>query len=338
MPRSRPTARDVAALAGVSIATVSYVLNGRSEGRVSQATIHRVLAAARQLAYAPNGSARNLRRRRTERVCLVVGAVGVPANDHLTRDLHTVADETGHGVITIMVDSDVRAQQAVELLRQRIADGTIIAPAVPHIDDSALQSLARSHLPLVVMSDTATPAGFDVVQTRTQQACGEALDHLFESGRRRIAFIAHDMDLRPGGPTGRLTAYQDALARHDIDPGHGIVVTGSDDRVAAHRATLDLMARDDPPDAIFAASDRAALSVLWALHQRGVAVPDDVAVIGVGNLEEGLISTPQLTTVGDPAQDYRPTARLLFDRLLADEPVPDRHITAPWALIRRGSA
>lgn len=335
---SRPTARDVAALAGVSVATVSYVLTGRDEGRVGPEARERVIAAARQLAYAPDQSARSLRRRRTQQVCVVVSSVGVPTLDRLTRDLLAAADEHGYGVITLIVDSEARARQAVSVLHSRIADGAVISVGYHHLTDEALAELARAGLPLVVMSNTAEPAGFDVVRSPEATACGQALDHLLAQGRRRIAFIAHHDEQDLTRPSERLRAYLDALDRHGIPADPHLVVPGADDRVAAYRAARALLARPAPPDAIFASSDRAAISVVWAARDAGRRLPDDLAVVGVGNLDEGLITNPPLSTVGPASQDYRQVGRLLFERVLGEEPLAGREVVTPWSFVRRGSA
>jgi DNA-binding LacI/PurR family transcriptional regulator len=330
---NRPTTREVAALAEVSVATVSYVLNGK-EGRVAEETRLRVLAAAQELGYVRSSAARSLRLRRTERVCLVVGSVGVPAYDQLARDLSEVADEAGYGVMTIVVDSPERAAKAVDLLRQHVADGAVIAPSVPYLTDGQLRALAG--LPLVVMSNAVAPDGFDVVRTTEGPACAEALDHLARTGRRRVAFLGQRHDLSEPLPTERYAAYLDARERHGFAPG--LVVAGADDRVAAYRAVEGLLALAERPDAIFAASDRAAISAIMALRDAGVSIPDEVAVVGVGNLEEGLITRPRLTTIGPPAMDFHDAARLLFDRVLADSPPTGRVLTTDWRFIRRGSA
>jgi LacI family transcriptional regulator len=329
-PPSRPTTREVAALAEVSVATVSYVLNGK-DGRVGDETRLRVLAAAEQLGYVRSSAARSLRLRRTERVCLVVGSIGVPALDQLARDLSDAADEAGYGVMTIVVDTPARAGKTIDMLRQRVADGAIIAPSVPHLTEDQLRSLAG--LPLVVMSNAVAPDGFDVVRTSEGRACTEALDHLVGTGRRRIAYLGHRLEL-----TERRDAYLAALDRHGLDRRPELMVTGADDRVAAYEATSALLALPDRPDAIFAASDRAAISAILALRDAGLSIPDDVAVVGVGNLEEGRITRPALTTVGPPAMDFHDVARLLFDRVLAAEAPADREITTNWSCIRRGSA
>ncbi|PSL03583.1 LacI family transcriptional regulator [Haloactinopolyspora alba] len=340
MTRSnQSTSRDVAARAGVSVATVSYVMNGRTDRRIPAETRERVLEAAEELAYAPNRSARSLRRRRTEQVCLVVGSIGVPAYDQLARDVHLRADEAGYGVITLVVDSAARAEKAVALLHQRIADGAVVAPSVPYLSEESLTGIARSGLPLVVMSNTAKPDGFDVVRAPEAAACTQALDHLFGSGRRRIAFMGHEHELDDDPlPSERLDAYLDALDRHGAPRDGSLIVRGANDRVAAYHAATGLLTREDRPDAIFAASGRGAVSAIWAARDADLSVPDDVAVLGSGNLPESLITRPTLSTVGPAdADDFTEVARLLFDRISAGVPAEGREITDPWSYNHRGS-
>lgn len=308
------------------------------EGRVGEQTRQRVLAAAEELGYLPSSSARSLRLRRTERVCLVIGALGVPAVDQLVRDLTDAADALGYGVMTILVDSQARAQKAVDLLRQRIADGAIIGVPVQYLSESLLRPLTQSGLPMVVMSNVLEPDGFDVVRTSERSACDEALEHLFAIGRRRIAFLAHGYELEVTQPTERLGAYLDALDRHGVDPAQRLVVPCADNRVAAYYAVGELLTRADRPDALFASSDRAAISAIWASRDAGCSVPGDVAIVGVGNVDEGVITKPALTTIGPPTQHYQEVAEALFSRLLEGGPDQGRVITTPWSFIRRGSA
>jgi LacI family transcriptional regulator len=338
----RWTSRHVAALAGVSVATVSYVMNGRMSDRIPEATKGRVLSAARQLGYSPNRSARSLRRRKTEQVCLVVDSIGVPSNDQLARALHARADEVGYGVVTMVVDSPDRAEKTVDLLHQRLVDGAAVAPSINRqVSDEALAGLARGGLPLVVMSNTAIPAGFDVVRAPEAQACDEALDHLYSSGCRRVAYVGHQAELTDAAVRNRserLNAYLAARERHGAEADDSLIVEGADGRVAAYQSTRRLLARPDRPDAVFTASGRAGVSALWAVRDEGLAVPDNIAVVGCGNLPESLITQPPLSTVGAAAADFTDVSTLLFERLLATEPLPVREITTPWVFTNRGSS
>ncbi|MEU6785548.1 LacI family DNA-binding transcriptional regulator [Nonomuraea angiospora] len=332
----RPTARQVAELANVSVATVSYVLSGRDRP-VAAETRQRVLEAARQLGYTPNQAARSLRKRRTQRICLVLSSLGgVPSDERLATDLHEMADARGYSVVTLAVYSEARAKAAVDVLRGGVADGALINLVGDHLTRDLVTGLAGAGLPMVVLSNEDGLEGCDVVRTPETEACAEAVEHLLAQGRRRIAFLAHRHELHREQPAGRLLGYTTALDRHGVS--ERIITTGADDRVAAYQTAAELLRSPDRPDAIFAASDRAAISAIWAARDAGLSVPGDVAIVGAGNIDEGLISNPQLSTVGPLRHDYTDVARLLFDRLQAEEQPPAREIVRSWTFLRRGSS
>jgi DNA-binding LacI/PurR family transcriptional regulator len=332
---ARPTARDVAELAGVSVATVSYVLSGRDRP-VGAETRRRVVEAAEQLGYTPNQAARSLRRRRTQRVCLVQESVGgVPTDERVARDLHEMADALGFSVVSLAVYSAARARAAQEALLGRIADGALINVRGDHLTFDMLAALDRGGLPMVVMRNAPVPEGCDVVRVPATEACREAVHDLLLRGRRRVAFVAHRFELDYAEPSDRMRGYLQALDGHRAEP---IIVPGADDRIAGYHAAAGLLAGTNPPDAIFASSDRAAISAIWAARDAGLRVPCDVAVVGVGNIDEGLISKPALSTVGPLTHDHTEVVRLLFDRLTAEEPPPAREIVRPWTFLRRGSS
>ena len=319
------------------MATVSHVMNGRDDRRISAATRERVLAAARRLNYAPNQSARSLRRRRTERVCLVTGSIGVPAYDRIATDLHEMADANGYGVISMIVNSPDRAERTVELLRQRIADGALIATGLYRYDESALNALGDSGFPLVVIGNHVRPHGFDVIAEPEFDACVEAIEHLVTTGRRRIAFIGHRSDFARAGHSQRFAAYREVLNRHGLPLDRGLTVPGADDRVTGYRRAAALLTSPEPPDALFVASYRAAVSAIWAARDHGVDVPGDVAVIGAGNIDDGLITQPPLSTVGPQGSVHTTGPRLLFERIESSEPLPGREFVTPWTFVRRKS-
>ncbi|MFG1945971.1 LacI family DNA-binding transcriptional regulator [Nonomuraea sp. NPDC048826] len=332
----RPTAKQVAELAGVSTATVSYVLSGRDR-RVGAETRKRVLDAAARLGYTPDQAARSLRRRRTQRVCLVQGSFGgVPTDERLARDLHEMADGHGYAVVTLAVYSEARAVAAVGVLRGGIADAVLVNNVGDHLTEELLDQIVSTGMPTVVIGNGPAPDACDVVRAPETEVSAEAVEHLIARGRRRVAFLALRYELYRDRPIGRLLGYHTALDRHGI--AQRTVVSGADDRVSAYQAVTGLLRSPEPPDAVFAASDRAAISTIWAVRDAGLRVPEDVAVVGVGNIDEGLITNPQLSTVGPIRHDYTDVVRLLFDRLQAEEPPPGREIVRPWAFVRRGSS
>src|SRR5689334_20858577 len=148
MSRTLPTTKDVARLAGVSAATVSYVLNGRRQrsSTVSAETRQRVLDAVATLGYVPNQIGRNLRLQRTERISLILPRVGVPVNDVLIRDIQRVADQHGYTVMISVVDTPEREQHMLNQLKRRLADGAIIVHGTWAEEDFA--ELVQANLPL----------------------------------------------------------------------------------------------------------------------------------------------------------------------------------------------
>ena len=330
-----PTLRDVAQLAGVSSATVSYVLSGRQNGdtRISDETRDRVLAAVAELRYVPNQTARSLRRNRTERVCLLLQRLGVPSNDVLVRDVQRAADRNGYTVIVAVGGSPERDQQVLDQLRRGLADG-VVAPG--HLAAEELLPLVESGLAVVSMSNHVAGAGIDIVGTTELASCYQAMTYLLEKGHRRIGFLGHftQMELQ----SDRYESYLSALRDANIPINQQFIRNGAESREEAYVSTQQLLQLHERPTAILAGSDRAAVSTILAVRDAGLRVPDDIAVVGVGNIPEGEIIRPHLTTVGPSPLDFSPVADMLFSRLRGEAPAHGRTITLQWKLIVRESS
>lgn len=348
---STPTARDVARLAGISQATVSYVLSGRRTGasRISEATRQRILEAQAAIGYVPNHTARSLRRGKTERVCVLIEATGVPYLDALSRDVQRVAAAHGYMVILVVCATVEEKRHALEQLGRRLADGAIITSGflgmtAEFINSAALAPLVKAGIAITVLSDQVAPDGFDVVRTLERESGYQAVLYLLDRGHRRIAFLGHftstPIDLAPERyhSYGRFAGYLTALRARGITIDPCLIIGNTTSRQAGYRATEALLRHGNRPTAIFAASDVAAVGALWAARDAGLRVPDDVAVIGAGNLPEGEITRPPLTTVGPAALDFSDVADLLFSRLRGDAPIEGQERVHPWQLIHRGSA
>lgn len=335
-PSGAPTARDVARLAGVSSATVSYVLSGRRNGkdRISPETRERVLDAVAELGYVPNLPARSLRRQRTERVCLVLPRLNSPHYDVLAEDSQRAAEAHGYSLIVAASGSPERERQILNQLRRRLADGVIIEPR--HVDGADIAPLVKAGLSVVVHSDYVTGTGFDIVRTERAQTSYQAVNYLLDQGHRRIAFIgnfaSHPIYY------GRFESYRQALQERGIAVDERLIKAGSGSREEAYHSARALLQLDQPPTAIFSSSDIGAISAIWAAHGAGLRVPADLAVIGVGNTPEGKITHPALTTIGPVATDFSDIAGLLFSRLAGKAPPEGRIHLRQWQLIRRESA
>jgi LacI family transcriptional regulator len=337
VPPRRPTQRDIAERAGVSTATVSYVLSGRSGAKPPPPeTRERVLRAVAETGYQLDQAGRSLRRQRTDVVALMYPAPSSPWSDRLAEELQVAAAERGFAVVALPVITSASAPAILRILRQRYIDGAVLLPDCP-LDGPELTALAVQGRSLVVFDDHLEPAGFDVVRQNRANACRAAIERLITAGHRRIAFLAHADD--HGDPLAdvKLRSYRDGLAARGIAEHPELVRAVADSRSDAYAAVRDLLRLPDPPTALLSASDRAAIDGIWAARDLGVTVPGRLAVIGIGNIPEGLMISPALTTVGAAALDFSREVARLFERLDAGAALPGRELGSPWELIPRAS-
>ncbi len=336
-----PTIRDVAELAHVSASTVSYVLNGRGgeASRISRETHERVLAAVDQLGYIQNNTARHLRRRTTERVCLALPSLGRPYHDELAQQLSKTAREFGYSVVVSVGGTLETNIGILNDVRSGLADGIILD--INDAEDDRivpkLEELSNSHIAVIVLGSNLSGKGFDVMDTTEGQAVASAMAYLIGRGHRRIAYIAHQIE--HGSPIGqRYHSYARALDEAGIPIDPKLIVEGAASREDAYQNAQLLLSLATPPTAIFSASDIGALSAIAAARDLGFRIPDDVAVIGCGNVFESRISFPRLTTVGPTSLDFRIPIHYLFERLKSDEAIDQRQFVQKWELNIRESA
>jgi DNA-binding LacI/PurR family transcriptional regulator len=331
----RPTLRDVAERAGVSQSTVSIVLSGRRSGadRISPSTRQKVLAAAEALDYVPDQAARGLRRRKTERVCLAFQTLGEPYNDLIAADLRAVAAEHGYSAVIQIIPRDEGPAHTLQQMRAGLADGLLLVYTPDAALTADLEKVAQMRMAVMVLSNLVESTHFDIVRNNEYATSAEAVDYLVARGHVRIGLIRHnESDLL------RYNAFHDRMAAHGITLEPDLLRTGADNREDAFVAAEALLALPEPPTAIFAGSDRAAISAMWAVQRAGRRIPDDVAVIGVGNIPEGELTHPHLTSVGPISRDFRPLIKLLFQRIQGHMPDTGQVIDMPWQFVIRESA
>lgn len=331
--RGGPTIHTIADAAGVSTATVSYVLNDRDltddRIRITPATRLRVLQAVEQLGYRANQMARGMRKGTTEQVCLALGHLDSPWTQAM---IAAVSERVQHIGMTCLLLIDQNWQ---EFLARRGADAAVIHGEGLTEDDIAhLRVMGERGVPVIALDCDAEPDRFDVVRQHSRPALEQAI---------RSLLVRHDRIacLTRGGadhPTSDRRFQVFAEVFHDVGRSvdNGLVRGVEADRYSAYRAALDLLDRPDRPTAVFAFSDLAAISTLWAAHRLGVVVPDELEVIGVGNSPEGLLADPPLSTVG-AASVFDEVADLLVARLThRSEPAARVH-DSEWSFYPRGT-
>lgn len=330
------TLREVAAAAGVSIRTVSNVVNGFA--KVAPQTRERVERAIAELDYRPNAVARSLRQGRSHLIALVLPELDVPYFAELSRLVVEEATERGYTVMIDQTDGDPRREQEMIMGGSKASalfDGTIFSPIALGGADLRRR---RSTKPIVLLGERIAGIGVDHVMIDNVAAARAATEHLLSLGRRRVAAIGYQDD--PTRETARLRTegYRRALteAGLPIDPtliGHTEYFHRADGAAAMQR----LLALPQPPDAVFCYNDLLALGALRVAHEHGLRVPDDIAVVGFDDIEDGRYSIPTLSTISpDKAQIARVAVETLLRRLDGDDS-PPIEFTAGFDLVVRES-
>lgn len=325
--------RAVADLAGVSTATVSHVIN--ETRAVSAPLTARVLDAMEHLDYRPDVVARSLRRRETLTIGLLVPSVEIPFFAQVAARAEAAANDAGYSVI--FCNSDWSLEREARYLRDLVArrvDGLVCITLAMTIEH--LAPVLRRQTPVVVFERMMPGHELDAVEIDNFRAAYDATDHLIGLGHRRIGCIT-------GLPNsilneGRIRGYTAALVDGDI-PFDATLVLPGDYRpasgVAQGRALLDL---PEPPTAIFAFNDLMAMGAMQAAHERGLRVPEDLAVIGFDGLPLTAFTSPPLSTVEQPVAAMCAAAiAMLLDRIKGDTPSQARVETFPARLVARAS-
>jgi LacI family transcriptional regulator len=324
--------RDVASKAGVSFQTAGKVLNGK--GSVSAQTRERILDAAKTLGYVPNALARSLVTRSTCTIGIVASDLSDAELARFVVGAEREARRQGHGVLIGSIDREgADAERYLRMLLERRVDG--ILTAAPQMErDARIGELLRGPVPAVsihrVPGGGVSLVGSDHVETALL-----ATRHLLGLGHRRIATVTGSPDRQV--TSHRLRGYRAALAEASVKLDPALVDRGYWEAEGAYEAMLRLLDRTPGITAVYAQNDTMALGVLSALHERGIAVPEDCAVVGCDDIPIAAHAIPPLTTVHVPFFETGETAvRLLLSRI-SGEKIRPRPFLLPVRLVRRVS-
>lgn len=328
---ARPTMKAIADQVGVSIKSVSRVLNG--EGGVSARTADRILTAAQELGFRPNELARGLRRGdRTQTIGIVLKHSSTRFYENLIRGVEDVAQRHGLLVITATSRSPDREKATLLALSSRRVDGLLIVPT-GGADHSFLKPEQAVGIPLVFVDRPPTGLVADTVLTDDFGGGHAAVSHLLRHGHRRIGVVGAAAELHTVAE--RVRGYRAALDAYDVPADGELVRLDIEGTVAAAKATEALLALPEPPTALFALNNLCTIGVIRALRDR--SRHNDVGLVGFDDFELADLLQPPVTVV---AQDIVALGRLAAEQLLArinGAEGPHRVVTLPTKLIRRGS-
>jgi len=293
-----PTIAEVAARAGVSPATVSRVVNGRTS--VAKPTRERVLAAIEELDYSPNRMARALSLGRSTTICVVAPVSDSPA---VAERLHGVATKLNQSAFDLILHDVETAAQTAQLLSELATPEHVAAVVLISVrpDSDQLAKFAAAEIPVVVVN--ANVPGVDCICVDNLEGGRLAARHLLSIGHRKLAFVGdtEDSDLGFTGSRDRRIAFEEALNTAAVRLPDEFIQLGAHRSDAARQATLKLLDLDDPPTAIFAASDVQAIGVLEAAYGRNLDVPGDLSVIGFDDIASA--KGMGLTTIRQPLEE-----------------------------------
>lgn len=333
---SRVSLKDVAAAAGVSVRTVSNVVNRFPH--VAPGTRARVEKALEELNYRPNLAARNLRRGRSGLIGLVVPEIGSPYFSELAAHLAVAAEDRSWTVLIDQTGGDPARERAfLEGAAAGFVDGLVFSPW--GLGAAELTRTAED-IPLVLLGERTGEGVADHIAIDNVAAAREATEHLLALGRRRIAAVGLQSHLTNETARPRRDGYRAALRA----AGHAVPEQFEVEVSALHRADGSaamqaLLALPERPDALFCFNDQLALGAVRAALEAGLDVPGDLAVVGFDDIEDGRYSTPSLTTIAPDKSAIAVRAlECLAERLGGDRPDGARDIVVPHRLVVRESS
>ncbi|MDN3021032.1 LacI family DNA-binding transcriptional regulator [Streptomyces sp. S.PB5] len=329
-----PTMADVARSAGVSVATVSHVLNDTRP--VLPHTRQAVLDAMDELGYTPNTLARSLVTSRTRSIGLAVSAISNPYFTEILQGVEAASLEHGYSLlIADPHDDPVHERKVVQLLHERRVDGMIVAPSATPGD--LLAYLTRHEVPTVLLDRVVDdpPPRFDQVCAENTAPTGELVTHLAGLGHRRIGLVAG----LPGLSTSseRIAGYRAGLTAAGLPYDEKLVVHGDSASAGAERATAALLCLDEPPTALVTANNAMTLGTLRALRDRGLAVPDDIALCCFDDFAWADLFSPRLTAIAQPSKEIGARAVAVLLERLAEPDRAARTVRLPCAFVHRTS-
>jgi LacI family transcriptional regulator len=339
----RPTQVDVARLAGVSRATVSYVLNGQTDGRVpiSEETRQRVLEAIATLDYVPDARAQALRSGSTKTIGLIIPDIHNPHFWEVADGVEQEATAAGYHILLSSIPPETEhAEDIFKDLSQRRIDGLIMVPSFIYQSEGAqntLASLRKRRVPIVGIMAEHSGAHYNIdrVISDYRDTTLEVMAHLLALGHRRIGFI-FGIDV-PDLGNDRLLAYRESLQAANLPLDPELLVRCGSAMEDSYRAARQLLELPDRPTALLAINDLLAIGALRAISDLELKVPQDVSVFGYDDIPLAKYLVPRLSTASKNGETMgREATRLLLARL-QDPDRPRQEVRLPARLIFRES-
>ena len=333
----RFTIADIAEKAQVSKMTVSRVLNGK--GYVARQTVERVNRIIEEYGYQPNILARSLASKKTMFLGIIIPKIAHMFMDNyiaqIISGITDVSIQNRYQILLCPVDpsAEPKGMQYLNLARTRMLDGMILLKT--KFDDLNIPMLAESGFPFVLVNHKKNSPNINYVDSRNVRGAKIAMEFLYQKGHRKIAFITGSLDETNG--KDRLKGYREAMKNYGLAIRNNWVLHGDFDKDQAYREAGNLLDGNDRPTAIFCSDDYMALGVIQRIHETGLKVPHDIAVIGFDDIEIGSFFKPALTTIRQPLYHLGKTSAEVLMDLIDNKLREPVHKMLDVELIRRES-
>jgi LacI family transcriptional regulator len=327
------TIKDIAKTAGLSIATVSYVINNSRP--VSPEAAEKVKQAIYQLGYSPNLIARSLRSKRTSTIGLVVPDSSNPFFAEIAKGVEDAGFSASYSVILCNSNATLQREQVyLDLLISKRVDGLILASTSATLDH--LRPLLQRQLPVVVFYRQAEDLPVDTIQVDNQKGGQDATRHLIQLGHQKIACIRPASAKTPS--YHRVDGYVQAMLESGLEISTELMPQGNNRIEGGHAAALRLLDSGQPFSAIFSTNDAMAIGAMRALRERGLRVPEDVSVIGFDDILLASYVVPALTTITQPKVEAGKRAvEFLIERIESCGDCQPHHLVLETNFVARAS-
>jgi LacI family transcriptional regulator len=327
-----PTSHDVAKKAGVSIATVSRVLN--DSPLVTESARRKVLRAVKALNYQPNRAAQRLRAGRSHVIGLIISDIQNPFFTSIVRGIEDVAHQHGYSLVLCNSDEDPEKEKLyINVMRSEEVAGVILASASeakPQVDD-----LITYNIPVVAIDRQVDDRQIDSVMATNIEGARAAVTHLLDLGHRCVGFIGLPLTHTPGKE--RYEGYQQALRADQLPMSQDFVRISDAKQQGGYESTRDLLTQQPCVTALFVANNLMTLGALEAIRERGLKIPDDISIVGFDDMPWANLLQPPLTAIAQPTYELGQRAAELLLGRLKERDKPVTHEKLETRLIVRGS-
>ncbi|MEX2104689.1 MAG: catabolite control protein A [Bacilli bacterium] len=327
------TIYDVAREAGVSMATVSRVVNGNPN--VKPSTRKKVLETIERLGYRPNAVARGLASKKTTTVGIVIPDISSNYFAEITRGIEDIANMYHYNIILCNSDKNVNREiDLVNTLLEKQVDGLLFLGGI--VTDNHLKIFQSSSVPVVLAATVDKHNQLPTVNIDHTQAAHDATQYLISQGHREIGLIAVTLE-DPLGGFARFQGYRNALSEAGIEFNESLVRMGNYRYNSGYSAMQEILALEQRPSAVFSVSDEMAVGAIHAAQDLGLNIPDDISIIGYNNIQIASMVRPLLTTMAQPLYDIGAVAMRLLTKYMNNEPVETQSVVLQHSIVERQS-